>query len=134
VSDVRPGPIRVIVSGDTLAIGWPDENAQTWTAEFSLDPARPLITRVALRERVVMQSARPQYWASTGKRRGRAGFDEFFDFPGNDPEGTRRFEATSRPQVQRLAPSATASRFTSTASPSAFSVAASLTHFTRAAA
>src|SRR5712672_3297764 len=92
VSEVRPGPISVSVSGDTLAVRWPDETAQTWIAEFSLDPEKPLITRVTLKDRVVMRNARPQYWASTGKRRGRAGFDEFFDFPGNDPEGTRRFE------------------------------------------
>ena len=44
-----------------------------------------------------MRNASPQYWAVTGKRRGRAGFDEFFDFPGNHPEGTRRFEGAFQP-------------------------------------
>ena len=32
VSEVRPGPISVSVSGDTLAVRWPDETAQTWIA------------------------------------------------------------------------------------------------------
>jgi len=37
------------------------------------------------------------YMATTGKRRGPAGFDEFFDYPGNHPDGTRRFEGAFRP-------------------------------------
>ena len=92
VSEARPGPVSVTVSGSLMAVRWPDERDQTWTAEFSLDPAKPLIGRVLLKDRIVLRNLRPQYWASTGKRRGRAGFDEFFDFPGNDPAGTRRFE------------------------------------------
>ncbi len=45
----------------------------------------------------VVRDAYPQYWVNTGKRRGRAGFDEFFDYPGSHPEGTRRFEGAFRP-------------------------------------
>ena len=78
LAEVRPGPVSVAVSGEMLVVRWPDETARTWIAEFSLDPAKPLINRVALQDHVVIRDARPQYWASTGKRRGRAGFDEFF--------------------------------------------------------
>lgn len=92
-SSVRSGPIQVSASTAALTVQWPDEANRTWTAEFSLDDARPLITSVSLGGKAVIRNGRPQYWASTGRRRGRAGFDEFFDFPGNDPEGTRRFEA-----------------------------------------
>ncbi|MFN7921496.1 MAG: hypothetical protein U0Q16_15445 [Bryobacteraceae bacterium] len=93
LSAVRPGPIQVSAAGAVLRVTWPDEAAHTWTAEFALDNQKPLIARIALGDKTVLQQARPQYWASTGRRRGRAGFDEFFDFPGNDPQGTRRFEA-----------------------------------------
>ncbi len=71
LSEVRPGPVSVTVSGDSLAIRWPDERDQTWIAEFSLDQAKPLISRVLLKDRIVLRNLRPQYWASTGKRRGR---------------------------------------------------------------
>lgn len=92
LTGLRPGPVSVTVSGETLTVRWPDEASRMWRAEFSLDPEKPLITQVALDDKAVIRNARPQYWVSTGKRRGRAGFDEFFDFPGNDPNGTRRFE------------------------------------------
>src|SRR5258706_3283539 len=68
-----------------------------WTAEFSLDSEKPLITMIGLDATPILRNAWPQYWATTGKRRGPAGFDEFFDFPGNHPEGTRRFEGVFRP-------------------------------------
>lgn len=97
VSQIRPGPISVTASATSLTVRWPDEANRTWTAEFSLDDRAPLITAISVGGTAIARNGRPQYWASTGKRRGRAGFDEFFDFPGNDPNGTRRFEAAFRP-------------------------------------
>ena len=97
VSGVRQGPVTVAASTETLTVRWPDEASRIWTAEFSLDAARPLITRIGLEGSSVVRNASPQYWAATGKRRGRAGFDEFFDFPGNHPDGTRRFEGAFQP-------------------------------------
>ena len=97
ISGVRPGPITVSASAETLTVRWPDESSRTWTAEFSLDSEKPLITKIGVGTTEVVRNAYPQYWATTGKRRGRAGFDEFFDFPGNHPEGTRRFEGAFRP-------------------------------------
>lgn len=92
IAAVRPGPISVTTAAAALTVQWPDEEQRTWTAEFSLDNEKPLITRIALGTITIVRNARSQYWASTGKRRGRAGFDEFFDNPNTDPNGTRRFE------------------------------------------
>ena len=97
ISGVRPGPISVSASTDSITVRWPDEASRMWSAEFSLNPEMPLITAIGVGTTAVVRNASPQYWANTGKRRGRAGFDEFFDYPGNDPEGTRRFEGAFRP-------------------------------------
>jgi hypothetical protein len=97
ISGVRPGPVTVSASVDALTVRWPDEVSRMWTAEFSLDSDKPLITSIGLDGTSIIRNAWPQYWANTGKRRGPAGFDEFFDFPGNHPDGTRRFEGAFRP-------------------------------------
>ena len=97
ISGVRAGPVTVSATAETLTVRWPDEASRMWTAEFSLDSEKPLITRIGLDAVTIVRNAWPQYWVNTGKRRGPAGFDEFFDFPGNHPEGTRRFEGAFRP-------------------------------------
>src|SRR5882762_3682430 len=97
ISGVRQGPVTVTVSAEALTVRWPDELSRTWTAEFSLNSEKPLITMIGLDRTAIVRNAWPQYMATTGKRRGPAGFDEFFDYPGNHPDGTRRFEGTFRP-------------------------------------
>src|SRR5215831_16331868 len=97
ISGVRPGPITVSVSTESITVRWPDEASRIWSADFSLNSERPLITAIGVGSTAVVRNAYPQYWAATGTRRGRAGFDEFFDFPGNHPEGTRRFEGAFHP-------------------------------------
>lgn len=89
LSGVRPGRISVRSSTDSVTVTWPDENGKSWTAEFSLDPKKPLITAIAVNGAKVIERARPFYSCSTGKRRG--GWDAFFDFPPSHPEGTRSF-------------------------------------------
>ena len=89
LSGVRPGPVSVVSTAGTLTVEWPDESTRTWRAEFSLDPARPLITSMGLVNRLVLERARPLYWATTGIRRG--GWDQFFDLPPSHPRGTRQF-------------------------------------------
>src|SRR5215831_1351706 len=96
-SAVRPGPIVVSATAESLTVRWPDEASRMWTAEFSLNNDRPLITMIGVGTTPIVRNAWPQYWATTGKRRGRAGFDEFFDYPGNRPEGTRRFDGAFKP-------------------------------------
>src|SRR4051794_212592 len=97
ISSVQPGPVTISASPQSLTVRWPDERSRMWTAEFSLDSEKPLITTIGLEATPIVRNAWPQYWANTGKRRGPAGFDEFFDFPGNHPDGTRRFEGVFRP-------------------------------------
>ena len=94
LSGVRPGPITIETSGGSLIVTWPDESARAWHAVFSLDPAQPLITRIAVGEKPVIERARPLYWCSTGIRRG--GWDQFFDFPPSHPNGTRSFQGDFR--------------------------------------
>src|SRR3954447_5893657 len=101
ISDVRPGPVTVSASAEALTIRWPDEASREWIAELSLNSERPLITSIAVGSTAIVRNAWPQYWATTGKRRGRAGFDEFFDFPGNHPDGTRRLEGAFKPVSAR---------------------------------
>ncbi len=91
LSGVRPGPVRVAAAGAALTVEWPDETGRTWSAEFSLDPAKPLLSGVRTGGRLIVDRARPLYWCATGKRRG--GWDQFFDFPPSHPEGTRQFQA-----------------------------------------
>src|SRR5689334_5090460 len=97
ISSVRNGPVGVSATAETLAVRWADEASRTWTAEFSLDSGKPLITKIGLDGNAVIRNASPQYWVATGKRRGPAGFDEFFDYPGSHPEGTHRFEGVFQP-------------------------------------
>jgi hypothetical protein len=91
LAEVRPGPITVVQSGETVAVTWPDETARAWRATFSLDPARPLITSIARDADVLVRNARPFYQAETGKRRG--GWDAFFDNPASHPDGTRHVQS-----------------------------------------
>jgi hypothetical protein len=74
-----PGSIAVSSTADAAVVNWKDKAGRPCTAVFSLDPARPLITSIAVNGKVVISRAQPVYRASTGKRRG--GFDQFFDFP-----------------------------------------------------
>src|SRR5215216_1746568 len=75
---------------DAIRVSWQDEKNLPWTAEFSKDPAKPLITVIKQGDTVILKDARPFYWLESGKRRG--GFDQFFDFPGSHRDGTRKFQ------------------------------------------
>jgi hypothetical protein len=94
LSGVEAGPVQVRSSDESLIVTWPDERGREWRATFSLDPARPLITSMAVGESVVLQSGQPFYQLETGKRR--RGWNAFFDFPPSHPEGTRHFHANFR--------------------------------------
>jgi len=84
-----PGSITVTAATNSARVDWKDKTGRPCSAEFSLDPAQPLITSIAIDGKRVISRAQPVYRASTGKRRG--GFDQFFDFPPSHPEGTRSF-------------------------------------------
>lgn len=88
-SGVTPGPVTVASDAQSATVRWKDNASRQWSAEFSLDPAKPLITAISVDGKKVIDRASPVYRASTGKRRG--GWDAFFDFPPTAPEGTRSF-------------------------------------------
>jgi hypothetical protein len=89
---LRPGPIAVASSDNSVTVTWADEAAQTWRATFSLDPSRPLISSIAAASGPVVSQARPFYRGETGKRRG--GWDAFFDDPTSHPDGTQHVQST----------------------------------------
>ena len=89
-SAIRSGPIEVLSTTESVSVRWTDETLRPWRAEFSLDPAKPLITAITAGGKVIIDRAQPIYRCATGKRRG--GFNAFFDFPPSHPEGTRNFE------------------------------------------
>jgi hypothetical protein len=84
-----PDSISISSTADSVLVAWKDKAGRPCSAQFSLDPAKPLIASIAVNGKTVVSRAQPVYRASTGKRRG--GFDQFFDFPPSHPEGTRSF-------------------------------------------
>src|SRR5580698_1751131 len=90
ISAVRPGPVTVTPSSTAITVIWRDADSHSWRADFSLDPAQPLITSIAVDTNPVIERGRPVYRCATGTRHG--GWDAFFDHPPDHPEGTRRFE------------------------------------------
>jgi hypothetical protein len=94
LSGLRPGPIAVTRSDNSVVVAWPDETGRIWRAAFSLDPAQPLITTVGPDEEAVIRGARPFYQGETGRRRG--GWYAFFDDPTTHPEGTRHVQGAFR--------------------------------------
>ncbi|MCC6365442.1 MAG: hypothetical protein IT165_18165 [Bryobacterales bacterium] len=89
VSGLRNGPVTVQSTPESATVRW-SHDGRAFEAEFSLDPARPLITAIRAGGKLIIDRAQPIYRCSTGKRRG--GWDQFFDFPPSHPEGTRSFE------------------------------------------
>jgi hypothetical protein len=97
ISAVKPGPITVRSSNQSLQVDWSDAANHHWEAEFSLDSSKPLITSISVDDRNIVAGAKPYYRCTTGKRRG--GWDAFFDFPPADPEGTRQFLQEFHPRT-----------------------------------
>ena len=95
LSGVKPGPIAVAVSGQTLVVAWKDASRHQWETRFSLDSAKPLIASISSDGSNIVESAWPYYRCTTGKRTG--GWDAFFDFPPANPAGTRQFLAAFHP-------------------------------------
>lgn len=94
LSQVRPGPVAVKALAQSVVVTWPDESGRTWEAEFSLEIGKPLITAISTGGQRIIERANPVYRCSTGRRRG--GWDEFFDHPPADPDGTRSFRGAFR--------------------------------------
>jgi hypothetical protein len=89
ITGVKPGPIEVISSTASLRVSWKDVRNHQWETVFSLDSTKPLITLISVDGHKIVELARPYYRCATGKRSG--GWDAFFDFPPENPAGTRQF-------------------------------------------
>jgi hypothetical protein len=89
VSAVKPGPIAVVASDQSLTVSWNDEANHQWQAVFSLESTKPLITAISVDGHNIVELAKPYYRCTTGKRTG--GWDAFFDFPPGNPAGIRQF-------------------------------------------
>src|SRR5947209_6479352 len=96
ISAVRPGPITLSASEESITVRWPDETQRLRSSEFSLNSERPLITAIGVGP-TPPSAALSAILGSDRKTPGRTGFDEGSDLPGNRPEGTRGFEGTFRP-------------------------------------
>jgi hypothetical protein len=89
LSAVKPGPISVVTSNQTLSVIWSDAANHRWETVFSLDSTKSLITSISVDGRNIVAQAKPYYRCTTGKRSG--GWDAFFDFPPANVAGTRQF-------------------------------------------
>ena len=62
-SGVRPGPVRAQRNDNGgLQIDWPDERGRIWTAQFSLDPRKPLIASIGVNGKIVLSGGQPFYF------------------------------------------------------------------------
>jgi hypothetical protein len=95
ISGVRFGPVTVSKDDGTLQVAWVDGAEHRWKMIFALDTAKPVIAGVTADGRPVLETARPVYRCSTGKRTG--GWDQFFDHPPLSAEGIREFRAQFTP-------------------------------------
>jgi hypothetical protein len=100
ISGYRAGAVTASHTAESLAVAWMGPAGERCEAMFSLDTSQPLVGALRVGGKTVIGSARPLYWAETGKRRG--GWDQFFDFPPSHPEGTRRHQAAFTPRSARV--------------------------------
>ena len=56
ISGVRPGPITVSATAESLTVRWPDEASRTWSAEFSLNTESPLIKAIGMGSTAVVRN------------------------------------------------------------------------------
>jgi hypothetical protein len=95
ISAIKPGPISVQATSDSLTVAWSDAAGHQWRTIFSLDSAKPLITAISADGHDIVVLAKPYFRCTTGKRRG--GWDAFFDAPAFNPAGTRQFVGEFHP-------------------------------------
>ena len=100
LSDYRPGAVTVSAAEQTLEVSWRDDRDQPWKAVFSLEPRRPLITSISHGDTPLIRDARPLYQGETGKRR--KGWNAFFDYPPENPAGTRPAKGIFEPRSARV--------------------------------
>ena len=59
-------PLALLVTAtqtpDAIRVSWQDERNLPWTAEFSKNPDKPLITAIRQGDKLIVKDARPFYW------------------------------------------------------------------------
>ncbi len=89
LEDYRDGPVRAEVRDEVLVVTWHDGSGKPWRASFNRDPSKPLLESVGSGNTQVLREARPFYRVETGVRR--KGWNAFFDYPPDHPQGTSAF-------------------------------------------
>ena len=85
----RSGAIVADVSDSDVKVTWRDEVDREWHATFSREPDTPLINSVSAGDRSILRDVRPYVTVETGVRR--KGWNAFFDYPPEHPDGTSAF-------------------------------------------
>ena len=92
LSGYRQGPISVHAEEALVLVRWKDEAGRDWQAAFQRDPSRALLDSLSVGGAAVLREARAYYRVETGVRR--KGWNAFFDFPPDHPQGTSAFVGT----------------------------------------
>ncbi len=88
-SGLRPGAVIAEVEDSTITVKWRDEANREWLATVMRDPAKPLVGSVTVDGKPVLRDMRPFLTVETGIRR--KGWNAFFDYPPDHPDGTSAF-------------------------------------------
>ena len=89
MSAYEPGPVVADLGEEDIVIAWRDESDRSWEATFNRDAERALLELVTVDDKPVLRSVRPFLQVETGIRR--KGWNAFFDYPPDHPEGTAAF-------------------------------------------
>ena len=92
LDDYREGPVKVSATDAEVEVQWQDEAGRDWTVSFRRDPSKPLIASLSVGENLILRDGRPYYRVETGIRR--KGWNAFFDYPPEHPQGTAAFFGT----------------------------------------
>ena len=85
----RAGSATVEASETGVVVAWQDESSRDWEATFNRDPDKPLLESVSVAGKTVLSGVQPFIRVETGVRR--KGWNAFFDYPPDHPDGTSAF-------------------------------------------
>lgn len=92
VSGYREGPVSVEAEDALVRVRWKDEAGREWQAAFRRNPSKALLASLSVDGAPILRDARAYYRVETGIRR--KGWNAFFDYPPDHPQGTTAFFGT----------------------------------------
>ena len=92
VSGYREGPVSVEAEDALVRVQWKDEAGRDWQAAFRRNPSKALLASLSVDGAPILRDARAYYRVETGIRR--KGWNAFFDYPPDHPQGTTAFFGT----------------------------------------